>query len=253
MALSSPTLLLPPHLKPLVWQADQLNRSTTAVVPSGFELLDQQLPGGGWPCCALTEVLQAQPGCGEWRLLGPALRTLVQQKRSVILVGPPRRPHLPGLVHVGLDAHHLLWVEADTPARRLWCTEQLVRSNAAGAVIAWLPHARPEQIRRLQVSAQACDGLVILCRPAAAAHEASAAPLRVALTTAPDWALLVEVIKRKGPACESSLPLASIPGGLARVLTPRALRAREPLPSTTGDVHAVGSAADQYIRSIVLH
>ncbi len=253
MALASPLLLLPPHLKPLVWRADQLGLCATSTVPSGFHALDQVLPDGGWPCSAVTEVLQAQPGCGEWRLLGPALRSLVEKKRSVVIVGPPRRPHLPGLIHVGVDASHLLWIEADTPARRLWCTEQVVRSNAAGAVIAWLPHARAEEVRRLQVSAQACEGLVILCRPAAAVHEASAAPLRVTLRTVPDWALAVEIIKRKGPAFEGSVLLPSIPGGLARVLTPRALRAREPLPSTTGDVHALGSVADQHIRSLMLH
>lgn len=69
-------------------------------------------------------------------------------------------------------------------AERLWKTEQLVNSNACGALLSWLPQARPEQLRRLQVCAQACDDPVFLMRPEAARFEASPspAPLRNAMS-----------------------------------------------------------------------
>jgi protein ImuA len=60
-------------LHPTLWRAHQLGRAAAAVQPSGFGVLDAQLPGGGWPCRALTELLLAQPGVGEMRLLAPAL------------------------------------------------------------------------------------------------------------------------------------------------------------------------------------
>ena len=91
-------------------------------------------------------------------------------------------------------------------------------------LVSWLPQARPEQIRRLQVCAQACEGPVFLFRPAAAQHEASAAPLRVFATFGLDWALQVHVLKRRGPAHEGVVTLPSVPGGLEAVLTPRLLR-----------------------------
>lgn len=211
----------PPHVEAAIWRATELGSPVTDVVKTGWPSLDAELPGGGWPCRSVTEVLQSQPSVCEWRLMGPALRALVAAGQTIVVVGPPKRPHLPGLRHAGLDDHQFVWVQADTPAERLWTTEQLVKSNACGALLAWLPQARPEQLRRLQVCAQACEGPVILFRPEAAQHEASAAPLRVLCGFEVDWELRLHILKRKGPRHDGQLRLPSIPGGLESVLTPR--------------------------------
>jgi protein ImuA len=233
-------------------------------VPTGFDALDAELPGGGWPTQSVCEVLCPQPATLEWRLLGPALRTVVSGTGTgtVVVVGPPQSPHLPGLRHSGIDEGHLVWVQVDSPAERLWTVEQLVKAGACGAVVAWLPQARPEQIRRLQVCAQACAGLVFLFRQAAARYESSAAPLRVMASCGLDWELLIQVLKRRGPAHEGLVRLESLPGGLSAVLTPRLQRpsrliaARRPLQessreriTTGGLAHAVGSAASSQSHS----
>ena len=150
---------LPSRLAAAVWRGSELGRSDAPVAPSGWAALDAELPGGGWPMQSLTEVLAAQPSVLEWRLLAPALRTVVAAGSQVVVISPPRHPHLPGLLHEGLDDRKLVWIQAAPPAERLWVTEQLIKSNAAGAIVAWLPQARQEQIRRLQVCAQACEGL----------------------------------------------------------------------------------------------
>lgn len=212
---------LPPGLSAALWRGCDLGVAAGRVVSSGFAALDGELPGGGWPSRGLTEVLCAQPGVLEWRLLGGALRQVVAAGQSVVIVGPPRHPHLPGLQHEGLDARRLVWIRAEAPSERLWCTELLLKSASSGAVVAWLPQARPEQVRRLQVCAQSCDGPVFLCRPLAARHEPSAAPLRVLASLGPDWSLQVQLLKRRGAAHEGVLQLPSVPGGLAAVLTPR--------------------------------
>jgi protein ImuA len=103
----------------------------------------------------------------------------------------------------------------------MWVTEQLIRSNSAGAIVAWLPQARQEQLRRLQVAASACEGLVFLCRPTAARHEATAAPLRVHAAVGLDWELKVNVFKRRGRVHDGELALPSVPGGLSAVRTSR--------------------------------
>ena len=59
-----------------------------------------------------------------------------------------------------------------------------------------LPQARQEQIRRLQVCALACKAPVFLCRPEAARHDSSAAPLRLHTTFRLDWEL--EAISQVG-------------------------------------------------------
>jgi protein ImuA len=222
---------LPSAIAAAVWHADQIGHPVTAVQPTGFAALDAELPGGGWPGHAITELLQPQPAVVEWRLLGPALKAIVATGRTVVLVGPPKHPHLPGLLHTGIDQRHLVWLQAETPAERLWCTEQLVKSGACGAIVAWLPQARQEQIRRLQVCAQASEGLVFLCRPAAAEHEASAAPLRLQVGFGADWELRVHVLKRRGPVHGGLLRLPSVPGGLASVLTPRVKRPSRHVPA----------------------
>ena len=213
--------VLPEAALAAMWRGNELGTQVASVVSSGWEALDQELPGNGWPCQSLTEVLTPQPSVLEWRLLGPALRRVVATGGQVLLVAPPKQPYLPGLVHEGLDQKHLVWIQADTPAHRLWVTEQLIKSNAAGAVISWLPQARQEQIRRLQVHAQGCDGLVFLCRPEAAQHEASAAPLRLHARYGVDWQLQIQVFKRRGPVHTGQLDLPSVPGGLSSILTPR--------------------------------
>jgi protein ImuA len=212
---------IPAEVEAALWRGDQLGRSVSEVRPSGFAELDTHLPGGGWPCGALTEILTPQFAALEWRLLGHALEQACTQGQSIAVVGPPGVPHLPGLRHAGIDERRLVWVRAETMAQRLWALEQLVKSGALGAIVGWLPQARPEQVRRLQVLASQAQAPVFLCRPASAAHEASAAPLRLQASAGPDWELQVHILKRKGAPLASTLRLASVPGGLRAVLTPR--------------------------------
>jgi len=240
--LDSPPAL-PRHVEAAIWRGTELGSKVTETVSTGWVTLDAQLPGGGWPCHAITEVLQPQPTVCEWRLLAPALKAVVANGQSIVVVGPPKVPHLPGLRHYGLDDHHFVLVQAETPARRLWTTEQLVKSNACGALLAWLPQARQEQLRRLQACAAACDGPVFLFRPDAAQYEASAAPLRLTATFGLDWELRVHILKRKGPVHEGELLLPSIPGGLAPVLTPRLRLLSRLIANRERERNALGSAS----------
>lgn len=215
---------LPPEVAAALWRGDELGSAASSVVSSGFSALDAELPGGGWPCHTLTEILQPQATVAEWRLLAPTMRQVVAKRQHVVVIGPPKSPHLPGLRLMGLDERQLVWIQAEAPAERLWVTEQVIKANAAGVLVAWLPQARQEQIRRLQICAQACDGPVFLCRPAAAEHELSAAPLRLQLRFALDWELQVRLLKRRGPVHEGVITLPSVPGGLDTLLTPRLRR-----------------------------
>lgn len=242
---------LPQAVESAIWRGDALGTPVTTTVGTGFDALDAQLPGKGWPCQSLTEVLQVQSSVLEWRLLAPAMRTLVGQGKQIVVVGPPKAPHLPGLRHLGLDERQLVWIDAQKPVERLWVTEQLIKANAAGMLVSWLPQARQEQIRRLQVCAQSCDGPVILCRPTAAAHEASAAPLRLQAHLGIDWELRIHLLKRRGPPHEGELTLPSIPGGLEAILTPRLrhpsrlIAARQSRELSRELSHAVGSPSSR--------
>jgi protein ImuA len=207
-----------------VWRAAELGRAQTQAVPTGFPELDAEIPEGGWPCGCLIEVLQAQPSIQEWRLIGPSLRQLLSRGRAVVAIGPPKPLHLPGLRLFGVDEQQLVWIVAEAPSQRLWATEQVLRANAAAAVVTWLPQARPEQLRRLQVLAQSCEGPVFICRPLVARHDPSAARLRLVCRPLADWQLEVKIVKRRGPAQETGLRLDSVPGGIEHILTSRTRR-----------------------------
>ena len=243
---AEPSAPLPPaapwprRVADALWRGHQLGTPISQVLTSGWPTLDGELPGGGWPCRSLTEVLQACPGANEWRLFAPALRGLAEAGRCLAVVGPPWSPHLPGLQHQGLPPQQLIWVQADSAAERLWACEQLIRANACGALMAWLPQARPEELRRLQVNAQGHEGLVLLFRPAAAAQQASPAPLRLTLAHDADWALRVRVFKRRGAPHLHELRLPSVPGGLQAVLTPRMRSLGRSLPEPDRSRHVVG-------------
>lgn len=248
---------LPPHVSHAIWRGTEVGHAEQAVVCSGFEALDAQLPGGGWPCNAVTEILQPQPSLCEWRLLAPALASLVARGGQILLVGPPKRPHAPGLMKLGISEKSLVWIAADTPAERLWCTEQLVKSNPrGGAILAWLPQARAEQLRRLQVHAQSCDCPVFLFRPEAAQLDASPAPLRVLASLGADWQLQVHILKRKGALMDGAIGLPSIPGTLASVFTPRLMRPSLLMakPMEPSNVRTLGSAANRRrLRQLAAH
>ena len=222
---------LPRAVSAALWRGDQLGRTPVPTRSSGFAALDAELPGGGWPCQGLTELLCHSPGTLAWRLLAPLLRTL-SPTHPVMLVGPPHRPHPPGLRADGIAERHLVWLRADTVAERLWTAEQLLKAGVPGVLIVWLPEARPEPLRRLQVWAGAGQGPVFVCRPQSAACEASAAPLRLrvglgvgATGEIDPWTLWVDLFKRPGPPLAHTLHLPSPPCDLAALLPPRLSRA----------------------------
>jgi protein ImuA len=83
-----------PSAVPGVWHADALGAGLQSAQPTGFALLDAQLPGGGWPVGALSEVLQPMAGLHEWQLVLPALAQATARGGGAVVVcelPPPRR------------------------------------------------------------------------------------------------------------------------------------------------------------------
>ena len=180
-----------------VWRGGAPSASAAAAVPTGFAALDRELPGGGWPAGALTEILAAREGVGELQLVLPALAALTSQGRRIAWLAPPHLPYAPALAAAGVRLEFLTVVRA--PGRRdaLWAAEQVLRAGACHALLAWLPHARYAELRRLAVAAEASPGFAALFRPPETACEASPAALRLSLEWR-DGRLAARVLKRRG-------------------------------------------------------
>ena len=186
-----------------VWRGGAPDTSVARAVPSGFSALDRELPGGGWPSGALTEILAAREGMGELQLVVPALAALSAREQRIAWLAPPHLPYAPALAAAGVRLEFLTVIRPRGRRDALWAAEQVLRAGACHALLAWLPHARYPDLRRLAVAAAASPGFAVLFRPAEAARESSPAVLRLALESS-DGRLAARILKRRG------LPLAAL-------------------------------------------
>lgn len=212
-----------------VWHADELDSAEAQVVGTGHDALDAELPGGGWPVGAMTELLQAAPEDHVWRLLLPALVQAVNARGGpVVLVGPPREPFAAALAAHGLGPEALLWVRSEAAAARLWACEQALRCAEVGAVLAWLPQARVGELRRLQLAAAQHEALLFVCRPESVAQSASPARLRLRIADcAADSARIeLHILKRRGPPLAAPVVLPARGERMAALLAAARLRRR---------------------------
>jgi cell division inhibitor SulA/protein ImuA len=193
---------------PAVWRGNELSRVASASVPTGFGALDAELPGGGWPTAALTEILPQHEGIGELRVLGPALARMAAQKRLLLWIAPPHLPYAPALQTLGIDLARFVIARSSSPSETLWATEQALRSNTCSAVIAWPDNIKYPELRRLQLAAESNPVLAIMFRPAHAARESSPAALRLSLQTG-DGELAVRILKRRGVMLATPIRLRS--------------------------------------------
>lgn len=208
-----------------VWRGGGMAHAVAPAVPSGHAGLDRELPGGGWPAGALTEILCASHGIGELQLVLPALATLSQAGERIAWLAPPHLPYAPALAAAGLRLDALVVVRA--PGRRdaLWAAEQVLRAGACRGLLMWLPRAGFGELRRLALAVEGSRTFAALFRPLQAAQESSPAPLRLALEPG-SGELSVRLLKRRG--AQLAVPL------------------RIPIPRP---VHAVGGALLSSSRS----
>lgn len=154
-----------------------------ATIATGYPELDRQLPGGGWPLGALTELIVGHYGIGELRLFLPALSALSRQcDRRLMWVAPPHEPYAPALAAAGLDISRHLVVRPEQSRDVLWAAEQGLRSGCCAAVLLWIERLSGREARRLQLAAESGAAWGLVFRPPAAAREHSPAALRLEMS-----------------------------------------------------------------------
>ena len=231
-----------------VWRGDRLADPAAFAPSTGFPALDAELPGGGWPASGLTELLLPEPGCGEIRLLAPALRDGSDlAARQQVWIAPPYMPYAPALHGLGWPLGRLTWLAPSHSTDAAWAAEQALRSGCCGAVL-WWGDAPASVLRRLHLAAQQGASALFLLRPLAARGLSSPAPLRVVCTpTAGADGVAVEVFKRRGPPMARPLRLRLPPvaalrrtAGVGKGVGPRPAVERE---GASGDVVARAAPA----------
>ena len=222
-----------------IWRGQPAPRAPSTQ-PTGFALLDEALPDGGWPETALTELLLPADGVGELRLLWPTLARLSRTDGMIALIAPPYLPFAQAWANAGVQLNRLQVIRAD-PRNALWAAEQCLRSAACSAVLCWPHQANDRALRRLQVAAETGQCLGFAMRPMKAAANPSPAALRIAIDADPAQ---LRVLKCRGgnpPARPIPFPTVAAPPSQSPTNT--ALLTRS--PTAIGQEPAGGGIAEK--------
>lgn len=194
--------------RPDIWQSAR-HRHHDSGVATGFDRLDKNLHLGGWPRASLIEILCTQQGIGELQLLLPTLVQLTAAGRHCLLISPPHIPYPPALEAAGVRIDKLVVIDSHDTREQLWCTEQALRSAAAGCVSAWFDSQKLQtaQLRKLLLAAKHSETLLFLQRSEAMAQHASPAGLRLRLGSATAGQLDLEILKQPGGWAGQTLSL----------------------------------------------
>jgi len=181
-----------------VWQGQHHTRTGRPTEPTGYQVLDNQLGGVGWPRGALSECLLDEPGIGELHLLLPLMQRLSQAGKTVFWLNPPHTPYAPALAREGVNLDQVILINTEDEGDFLWTLENCLRSPVTGLVMAWPGKLAARDIRRLQLAAEAGSNVCVLFRERRHAEQNSPAALRLDLTAGSQQALKVNVLKRRG-------------------------------------------------------
>lgn len=180
---------------------------------SGWPELDRELPGGGWPVGAVSELYCPVEGIGEFSLLLPLIVRLTGAGKRVVLVSPPHLPYSQALGERGVKLDKLVLLSPQSARDALWAAEQTLRCSAVGLMVAWPHRAGDRELRRLALAAETAGSTAIVYRPAHEARQFSPAALRIRVQAAADG-LQLEIIKNRGGAARTTR-LRSLAAGRA--------------------------------------
>ncbi len=207
---------------PAVWRGSECARVAPGV-STGFAELDVELPGGGWPAGAITEIYAERTGVGEVQLTMPAVARLTQTGRWVTVVAPLHVPYAPALAANGVRLDRLLLIANQNDDDNRWACEQALRASCCGAVLLWQDHMNERALRRLQLAAESAGTTLFLFRSARVAP-ASPAALRLHVSRA-DNRTIVRILKRRGGGLPAPIAL-DMHGRFARRSLPARPRER---------------------------
>ena len=198
--------------RPDIRRGDGFAVAPAPTLATGFPRLDAELPGGGWPRGALTELLPERGGIGELGLLLPALAALTAGGQTVVLIAPPHSMHAPAWAAAGIRLDSLRLVFPRRPRDALWAGVEALRCGGVAATLLWLDalfraHLPANSLRRLHVAAGEGGGGAFCFRPPQLAAAASPAPLRLQLQAAPNGSVRVNLLKRRGPPARQAILL----------------------------------------------
>ena len=154
---------------------------SSLVTPTGSAVLDELLPGGGWPRSGLVEIILPDAFSDAMCVLMPALVRISQQHRWIAMVNPtwPARSQL--FTEPAVRHERVLQVNPHPGRSALWTAESLLHAGECSVVMAW-PNCRTELMgKRLEKAAEHGKALGILFSYEGLQTQPSGVALRIRL------------------------------------------------------------------------
>ena len=152
---------------------------SSLVTESGCAVLDDMLPGGGWPKGGVVELIVPDGHAEAIDLVIPSLRRLSQQGRWITLVTPPLPSRAAVFTDRDINANHVLQVNPHPGRSGLWTVESMLRTGDSAAILAW-PGCDTELMdKRLQKAAEHGRTLCVLFRYESLATHPSGVDVRL--------------------------------------------------------------------------
>ncbi len=159
--------------------------NTTAMVSTGYAVLDRFLPQGGLHGGTLVEWLGREGCSGATTLALAAARQACGETGTLVVVDRRRTFYPLAAAACGIDLARLLVVRPQHDRDESWTIDQALRSGGASAVLAWPEKLDDHLFRRLQLAAEAGETLGLLLRPVRALAEPSWSEVRWLLEPLP--------------------------------------------------------------------
>ena len=142
-----------------IWQPKQFE-CVTGSVASGSPMLDSQL-GGGWRFEQVYQVGQQQSE-GLFSLMMPAIYRMMEQKRWLILISPPKSVVQQFRNLPQFDASRLLVVHSKDDIDVCWAMEGAIRNRTAACIFSWASQVDQRDIKRLKLAARQSNSLNVI-------------------------------------------------------------------------------------------
>lgn len=188
----------------LIWRGER-HAPTNGGMPTGHAALDAILPDAGWLRGAVIEVIAPQWGIGELQLFLPAMAAATQANKQLVWIAPPYIPYPPALVSGGISLRHLLVLRPPRHQDIPWAMEMVLRQHRCAMVLAWPGRLVPKMVRRLQLAAEAGEGLGVLFQ--SQHRDSSFAATRLLLTPS-TTGLQVTILKSRATRGRQTVAIA---------------------------------------------
>ncbi len=175
--LTMKSLLHDLQKKQLVWTAANLDQHKERVA-TGYKQLDEAL-NGGFPQSGLIHITSVM-GCGEMRLVVPAIVSRQRENRLYAFIAPPYLLNAEFLMAQGIELEQVLFIQADTPEQAFWSAEQCAKSGACSAVC--IGQTKLQQIKAKRLEQAALKGDCLRFFFADAKHQADNLPVSLSLS-----------------------------------------------------------------------